>query len=214
MKSLNQLEDVYKPYPGRSGPVHALVGMTLARQAGETGAIIGRNGSGTSTLMRIMAGLLDHDRGSVRAGDLVLPEDRTSWVGKAHYLSPDERSFYHRLTVRHNLDLFATLLETAPSADLIRWFCLDSLLSRRFGTLSSGQKQRVSLIRALTARGELYLLDEPTRSVDPEGVEALVRWIDSDMRGEAAIVMAFPQEDELARRADRIIHIRDGRMDA
>ncbi|HPR62736.1 MAG TPA: ABC transporter ATP-binding protein [Thermoanaerobaculia bacterium] len=195
-------------------PVQALTDVNLEIREGETLSIIGANGSGKTTLMKILAGLLFHDEGSVMVAGHRLPDEQQPVRTRVHYLAPDERSFYHRLTVRDNLKLFATLMDGSLDPELLDLLRLHPLLNRRFGALSSGQKQRVALARALSARGSLYLLDEPTRSLDTEGAESLTRWLHGAHRNHATVVMAFPREDALMSLSDRVLKIEGGHVEA
>lgn len=216
--SLNDLGKVYKArkwwqfWDIGSQYVEAVSHVHLKIEEGETPALCGANGSGKTTLLKIIGGLLYHDSGEARVLGHLLPRGIKEVRKQVFYLAPDERSFYHRLTVADNIRIFSVLMEHPVSDEILELFELNPLMKRRFGGLSSGQKQRVALARALSAKGNLYLLDEPTRSIDDAGVRNLKKWLNGTHRGDATVIMAFPREDPLMEYASRVLRIDGGRL--
>ncbi len=154
-------------------PVQALTDVSFGVRPGEVFGIIGRNGAGKTTLTKIIATLVRPTAGSVRVEgfDSVQDEERVrASIGLA---TAEERSFYWRLTAMQNLIFFARLYGLSESnarrriAELLAQFELTEIASRRFGELSTGNKQRLAVARAMLARPPVLLLDEPTRSLDP-----------------------------------------------
>jgi ABC-2 type transport system ATP-binding protein len=154
-------------------PVEALRDVSFEVETGEIFGLIGRNGAGKTTLTKIVATLVQPTTGnvSVHGHDSVADDEHVRrQVGLA---TAEERSFYWRLTSEQNLTFFARLHGLSDRTakhridDLFARLELDEVARRRFGELSTGNKQRHAVARALLARPPVLLLDEPTRSLDP-----------------------------------------------
>ena len=160
-------------------PVEALKNVSFEIGDGEIFGLIGKNGAGKTTLTTIIATLVQLTSGkvSVKRVDSVADEVKVrSMIGLA---TAEERSFYWRLSCERNMLFFARLYGMTDKfarlriSEIFERLNLSDLAKRRFAELSTGNKQRLAVARALLAAPPVLLLDEPTRSLDPLAADDL-----------------------------------------
>lgn len=203
-------------------PVEALRDVSFAINTGEIFGLIGRNGAGKTTLTKIVATLVQPTTGSVsvRGHDSVNDDEH---VRREIGLSTaEERSFYWRLTSEQNLLFFARLHGLSDRSakqrikDLFARLELEEVARRRFGELSTGNKQRLAVARALLSRPPVLLLDEPTRSLDPLAAERMREMIRSLAQQDPPVTILFTSHNlaEVETLCARVAIISRGRIRA
>src|SRR5438876_4943906 len=204
-------------------PVEALRDVSFQIREGEIFGLIGPNGAGKTTLTKIIATLIQPTSGevAVRGNDTVRDDAQVRRdIGLA---SAEERSFYWRLTAEQNLLFFARLYGLSSTEakrrikTLFEMFELEELARRRFAELSTGNKQRLAVARALLAKPPVLLLDEPTRSLDPIAAARLRSTISSLARDGDSRVTIFLTSHNLAEveeLCDRVAIISKGEIRA
>ncbi len=173
---LLELEDVRVAYGG----IKALKGVSLKVFPGEIVAMIGANGAGKTTTLKSVMGLLPLTSGTIRfAGKVISGQATEDLVAAGISLSPEGRAIFPNLTVRENLELGAYLHRHAPSMretidDVTKLFPrLGERMTQEGGTLSGGEQQMLAIGRALMARPQLLLLDEPSLGIAPKLVQQI-----------------------------------------
>jgi putative ABC transport system ATP-binding protein len=212
-------ERVSKVYPGAQ-PVVALDSVVLTVASGEFLAVVGPSGGGKSTLLHLIAGIDRASSGSITVGDLdlaSLPESRLTLyrrrdVGVVFQFF----NLLAHLTVRENVEL-PRLLDGKRDAAERAGELLDRVdLARRRDAhpyeLSGGEMQRAAIARALVTGARLLLADEPTGNLDSRHGEEVLALIDEVRRERGVTVILATHSDAAARRADRIVELRDGRL--
>jgi ABC-2 type transport system ATP-binding protein len=190
------------------GRARVLDGIDFDIARGEIVGLVGSNGAGKTTILHIIAGLLRADGGTVHVD------------GTAALCSSADRSFYYRLTMRQNLRFFGRLygLRGRALTERIDYALhltqLDEVADRRYMSCSSGMRQRLTLARALLCDGDLLLLDEPTRAVDPLHTRLLHEFIREELanRQRKAILLATNVLHEAYTLCDRVLVLSEGRV--
>jgi ABC-2 type transport system ATP-binding protein len=184
----------------RFGEVEAVAGIDLQAYAGQATALLGRNGAGKSTTMRVLAGVVPPTAGTVLVGG---PDVRTETlqVKRAVGYCPDVGGLVPRATAWEHLQLAARLRRLTNwekrGRDLLERFELGDAAHRVTGGFSHGMGRRLSVLLAALHEPELLLLDEPFDGVDPIGVEATLDVI-GDARARGACVLVSTHLRELA----------------
>jgi ABC-2 type transport system ATP-binding protein len=198
------------------GAVRAVDGLDFAVAAGATVALLGGNGAGKTTTLSMLLGLLLPTAGCIA----VLGEDmlghRYRVLARMNFSSPYV-DLPHRLTVRENLTVYAMLYGVVQRRrrieELAEDLAIGTLLDRKTGNLSAGQKTRVALAKALLNRPELLLLDEPTASLDPDTGDWVRSYLERyRVETGAAILLASHNMGEVERLCQEVLMMRQGRI--
>jgi ABC-2 type transport system ATP-binding protein len=195
----------------------AVDGISFRLAPGSITGLLGGNGAGKTTTIATIMGLVTPTSGTVTVLGADMPRDRYRVLHRMNFESPYV-DMPMRLTVRQNLTVFGELYAVADLkgriAELAAELDLTEFLDRPAGKLSSGQKTRVSLAKALLNRPDVLLLDEPTASLDPDTAD-WVRGRLEKYRGErnATILLASHNMNEVERLCDRVIIMKKGRIE-
>jgi ABC-2 type transport system ATP-binding protein len=202
------------------GPVTSLDDISLQLKKGEVLGVLGPNGAGKTTLLKILAGLLTPEKGSIILNNKTLKTTSYMYKKSIGLVVSNERSFYWRLTLRHNLEFFAAiqglfgLTAKARINYVLGVVGLQDKADDYFYTLSSGMKQRLCIARALLHQPEILLLDEPTKGLDLHHAKAIQTYIKEVLiRGQGkTIVLASHSLEEIQRVCDRLIIMDQGKI--
>ncbi len=200
----------------RYGEVLAVDNVSFAVPRGRITGLLGGNGAGKTTTISMLLGLLIPTSGSIQ----VLGEDmlrhRHRVLPRVNFSSPYV-DLPHRLTVRENLTVFALLYGLRQPQARIREIAADlsiaDLLERKSGGLSSGQKTRVAIAKALLNRPEILMLDEPTASLDPDTADWVRTYLERYARETgASILMASHNMAEVERLCSDVLMMKAGKI--
>jgi ABC-2 type transport system ATP-binding protein/sodium transport system ATP-binding protein len=214
---LVRVENLTRRFTVPGGEVEALKGISFEVRAGEVYGLLGPNGAGKTTTLRIILGLLRPTSGQASlAGHRAT--DSPELVKHSIGLVSTTAGLYQHLSVREMLLFFADLYDVPPEtarAELGRLaeiLGLTELLDRRCATLSTGQKQRVNLARALIHRPPVLLLDEPTLGLDVLGSQVVAEFVEHLRAEGKAVILTTHRLDEAERLCDRFGLLHKGQL--
>ncbi|MBU6418202.1 MAG: ABC transporter ATP-binding protein [Proteobacteria bacterium] len=197
--------------------VTALEGVSAQTAPGLVTGLIGPDGAGKTTLMRLIAGLLRLDDGTIWVFGTDVSTDPLKVQGMISYM-PQRFGLYEDLTVQENLDLYADLqgvpVAARPTryAELLHMTGMQPFTQRLAGRLSGGMKQKLGLACTLIRPPRLLLLDEPTVGVDPVSRRELWRIVDHLVRGAGMSVLLSTAYLDEAERCDEVLLLHEGQL--
>jgi len=198
----------------RFGDATALAGLTLDVRKGEMFGLIGPDGAGKTTAIRLLCGLLHVDAGTVRVFDRDPVRDHAWVTARVGYLS-QRFSLYGDLTIDENIEFFAEIHGVrgfkARRDTLLGMTQLTAFRGRLADKLSGGMKQKLALACTLVHEPELIVLDEPTTGVDPVSRREFWKLLSEFLARGITIVMSTPYLDE-AERCARVALLHEGRL--
>jgi ABC-2 type transport system ATP-binding protein len=209
-----ELSGLTHRFPGAATP--ALDGLTATIPGGQISALVGPDGAGKTTLMRLMAGLLKASAGSLRVAGLD-PLTRGEELRRALGYMPQKFGLYEDLTVQENLELYADLRGVIGAARarsferLLAFTDLARFTARPAGKLSGGMKQKLGLACVLLGTPRILLLDEPSVGVDPISRRELWRMVTALAADGLSVLWSTSYLDE-AERCRHILLMNAGRL--
>ena len=211
-----------KTYEAEGVPVRALRGVSMTMAAHEFVAVMGPSGCGKSTLLNLVAGLDTPSEGDIVLAGLSLAgkdENELARIRRAHIgIVFQFFNLLEGMSVLENVTLPAIIAGSSRkqaetrARDLLDLLGLGDKTRSAPGVLSGGQRQRLAIARALANKPTLLLADEPTGALDTAGgLEVLELF--RRLHGDGQAIMLVTHDDEVAGAADRIVRMRDGRLE-
>jgi Cu-processing system ATP-binding protein len=198
----------------RYGEQEALRGVSLAVSAGECLALLGHNGAGKTTAMKLALGLSRPNSGEVRVLGADPAEGKARQRGQMIGFLPESIAFHDAMTGREMLAFYARLKGEPLSLNgaLFERVGLAAAADKRIKTYSKGMRQRLGLAQALLGRPRLLLLDEPTSGLDPAFRRSFYDLLLELTRGGSSVVLSSHALSELETRIDRVAIIQSGKL--
>jgi ABC-2 type transport system ATP-binding protein len=208
---LLETEDLVKTF----GTFHALNGLNIQVNAGEMVGLVGPDGAGKTTAMRLLCGALEPTSGHIRVAGYDVPQQVEHAREHIGYLA-QRFALYGDLTISENLEFFGEVFDIpdaerkARSQELLAFAGLEKFANRPASALSGGMQKKLGLATALVHRPQVLLLDEPTGGVDPVSRQEFWHLLIRLLRGGSAVLVSTPYMDE-AMRFNRIIFMNKGK---
>lgn len=199
------------------GPLKALDGLSLHIQPGELFAFLGPNGAGKTTAIKLLAGLMRPDIGSVRLCGIDMQTDPLKARALMGYV-PDVAVFYEKLNAPEFMQFIAELFGMEPkhaakrTRELFNQFALHEHCGQRIENLSHGTRQRLAIASALLHEPRVFVIDEPMVGLDPVHARVVKEELRRQSRAGAAVLMSTHLLNIAEEVADRIGILHRGRL--
>jgi sodium transport system ATP-binding protein len=210
-------DNLVKSFPTPSGEKRAVDGLSFRVGSGQIYGLLGPNGAGKTTTLRMLSGLMRPTNGTATLAGFDVGQQPEQVKRVLGFLTANT-GLYQRLTPRELLRYFAELhlipaAAAASRADhLIGWLGIGSFADLRCGALSTGQKQRVNIARALIADPPILIMDEPTLGLDVLSNRVILKYIVRERDAGKAIILSTHYLDEAEEMCDRIGLLYDGKL--
>lgn len=220
MSIILQAEKLYKEYKTSSGAVNALNGVDLSIEKGLFYAIIGRSGSGKSTLLHVLSGLDRPTSGKVLIDgvDMFSFSDEKMAIFRRRSMGFVFQQFnlLDEYSVLNNICMPLRLDDRKPDetflAEVTKMLGIEEKLKKYPYELSGGEQQRVAIARSILAKPHIIFADEPTGNLDKKAGEDTLNLLSSCAARFGQTLIIVTHDLEIAKKADRIIKIEDGKI--
>ena len=209
-----RIENVTKRFGDRT----VVDNISFCADKGAITGLIGSNGSGKSTTMRMISTLLKQNQGTITVGDVDTLRNPEKARGKIGLLLGGDVSLYERLTAEENILYFAELQGMDKSSahakicELSEILGMNDYLNRRVAGFSRGMKQKVAFARSIIHSPEVLLLDEPSTGLDIDSIKDVQNFILYCKKQEKTILLSTHNAHEMDYLCDRLVFIEDGKI--
>ena len=213
MGAVIQVESIVRDF----GAFRAVDGVSFDVSPGEVVGLLGPNGAGKTTTLRVLAGLLTPVTGTARIGGHDIKSAPLEARRQLGFLTAST-GLYERLTGREMLETFGRLqrLDEQTLATRVKALAeeleLTPFLDKRCGALSSGQKQRINIARAVVHDPSAYVLDEPTATLDPLASRDILELVQRARARNKAVLFSTHRMEEAEYLCDRLLFMRGGKI--
>ena len=197
------------------GKTRALENLSLNVNAGEIFGLIGRNGSGKTTALKVLCGLLKPKNGNVFLDGQQVNTGKNEFKKMIGYC-PQENSFFEKLTVRENMKYFAKLYDVEQDTgklieSISKSLCLEDQVGVLAANLSGGMKRRLNIACTLMHEPQIILMDEPSIELDPVSKGELWKLIKLINRTGTTIIISSNNMEEIHYLCDMVTFLENGR---
>ena len=212
MTYLVEVKNLKKNYSSKE----AVKGISFNIKENEILGLLGPNGSGKTTTIGMLLGLLKPSAGEIKINKMSFENNRIEILEKINFISP-YIELPKKLTVKQNLTVYGKLYNIKKLKDRIEYLTeklrLHDLLNRITGELSSGQKNRASLAKALINKPSVLFLDEPTASLDPEIGDFVRSFLEEyKQENKISILLASHNMNEVSRLCKAVLMMKNGEI--
>lgn len=212
MTYLVEVKNLKKNYSAKE----AVKNISFNIKQNEILGLLGPNGSGKTTTIGMLLGLLKPSDGEIKIDNMKFEKNRIEILSKINFISP-YIELPKKLTVKQNLIVYGKLYNIDNLNERIDFLTeklrLEELLNRITGELSSGQKNRASLAKALINKPKVLLLDEPTASLDPEIGDFVRSFLENYKKeNKISILLASHNMNEVSRLCKTVLMMKNGRI--
>ncbi len=219
-RTILKASGLHKSYGTGSAAVHALRGVDFAVQEGEFVAVMGPSGSGKSTLLHVLGLMTPQDEGEISICGQIPDRQSTRTMLRREKIGFVFQRFnlLGVLSAAQNVSISLKVRGVKPDGrgekleKLFEQMGVAHVADRRPSQMSIGEQQRVAVVRALAHRPALLMADEPTGNLDSDNAQSLLELFQQMNRDDGQTILMITHSPQAARYADRVVHMKDGKL--